>query len=77
MTEPVLSSATDPPVFSVPAFCESHGISRGYLYQLWSEGAGPRRFKCGRRTLISREAAAEWRRRMEEETARAESSREV
>ncbi len=61
----------DPPVYSVRAFCEAHDISRGYLYQLWSEGAGPRKMKVGRRTLISREAAAEWRRRMEEETLEA------
>lgn len=64
----------DPPVYSVPAFCEAHGISRGYLYQLWTEGRGPRRTKLGRRTLITGEAAARWRRRMEEETSRAESS---
>lgn len=59
---------TDPPVYSVPEFAAAHGISRSYLYQLWSEGRGPRRFKAGRRTLVSREAAAEWRRRMEEAT---------
>ena len=58
----------DPPTYSVPGFCEAHRISRGYLYELWSRGAGPRRMKVGRRTLISGEAAAEWRRRMETET---------
>lgn len=58
----------DPPVYSVPAFCEAHGISRGYLYELWARGDGPRRMKVGRRTLVSRDAAAEWRRRMEAQT---------
>lgn len=59
----------DPPLYNVPAFCEAHDISRGYLYQLWSEGRGPRRTKLGRRTVITGEAAAEWRRRMERATA--------
>ena len=66
MTEESRSSVTDPPVYEVPAFCEAHGISRGYLYALWSEGRGPRRMKLGRRTLISGEAAADWRRQLEE-----------
>jgi predicted DNA-binding transcriptional regulator AlpA len=58
----------DPAVYTVPDFCKEHRISRSYLYRLWSEGRGPRRTKVGRRTLISGEAAAEWRRRMEAET---------
>ena len=58
----------DPPTYSVNAFCEAHHISRAYLYRLWNEGRGPRRTKIGRRTLISRESAAAWRRRMEQET---------
>ena len=64
------SRPSDPPVYSVPAFCEAHGISRGYLYELWARGDGPRRMKVGRRTLISREAAARWRRQMEKHTSR-------
>jgi len=58
----------DPPAYSIPQFCDAHHISRAYLYQLWNEGRGPRRTKLGRRTLISGEAAADWRRRMERET---------
>lgn len=58
----------DPAAYTVSGFCQEHHISRSYLYQLWSEGRGPRRTKLGRRTLISGEAAAEWRRRMEAET---------
>lgn len=50
-------------------FCDDHDLARTTLYALWKEGRGPRFFKVGRRTLISDEAAAEWRRRMEEETA--------
>jgi predicted DNA-binding transcriptional regulator AlpA len=52
-------------VFDVSSFCESHKISRSFLYKLIAEGRGPRLMKLGRRTLISVEAAAEWRARME------------
>ena len=51
--------------YSVADFCREHGISRGLFYRLLREGHGPRVIKAGRRTLISREAAEEWRRRME------------
>ena len=51
--------------FSVAEFCEAHGISRGTFYKLLGSGRGPRIIKAGRRTLISHEAAEEWRRRME------------
>ncbi len=51
--------------FSVAEFCREHGISRGLFYNMLREGRGPHVIKAGRRTLISHEAAAEWRRRME------------
>ena len=51
--------------FSVADFCREHGISRGLFYQLLKDGKGPKTMKLGRRTLISREAADDWRRRME------------
>ena len=51
--------------YSVSEFCREHGISRGLFYRLLREGHGPHVIKAGRRTLISHEAAAEWRRRME------------
>ncbi len=50
---------------SVADFCREHGFSRGLFYSMLREGRGPRVIKAGRRTLISREAAEEWRRRME------------
>jgi excisionase family DNA binding protein len=53
-------------MFSVLNFCHAHGISRGTLYKLIKEGHGPAIAKIGRRTLISCEAAEEWRRRMEQ-----------
>ncbi len=51
--------------YSVSDFCRAHGISRALLYKLLRDGRGPRIMKVGRRTLISQEAAEEWRRRME------------
>ncbi len=51
--------------YSVADFCGAHGISRALFYKLLREGRGPRVMKVGRRTLISREAAEQWRRRME------------
>ena len=54
---------------SVAEFCHQHGISRGTFYKLLGEGRAPKAIKVGRRTLISAEAAEEWRRRMEREAA--------
>lgn len=51
---------------TVTEFAARHGISRAHLYDLLREGLGPRVMRVGRRTLISREAAADWRRAMEE-----------
>lgn len=65
---------TDPPFFDIRTFCDAHQLSRAFLYQLWSAGKGPQRTKIGRRTLISREAAREWRRQIQNETSRVASS---
>ena len=51
--------------FSVFGFCVAHGLSRSLFYRLLRSGAGPRIMKCGRRTLISVEAAQRWRRARE------------
>jgi len=52
--------------FSIAEFCRRHGISRAHFYNLWTTGEAPTVMRVGRRTLISAEAAAQWRRRMEE-----------
>ena len=52
--------------FSIPEFCRRHGISRAHFYNLSKSGQGPALMRVGRRTLVSAEAAAEWRRRMEQ-----------
>jgi hypothetical protein len=54
---------------SVSEFCKDNDISRGHFYNLLRRGQAPVRFKAGRRTLISAEAAAAWRRRMEAATS--------
>jgi hypothetical protein len=58
---------------SITEFCQQHAISRAMFYVLRGRGEAPRIMKVGRRTLISAEAAAEWRGRMEE-AARARSA---
>ena len=56
---------------TVDEFCQSHRISRGHFYNLLKEGRGPTVMKVGTRTLVSVEAAAAWRRAMEQQTASA------
>ncbi len=58
-----------PAAYTVAEFCESHRISRALFYILLRDDRGPRLLKAGRRTLITLDAAAEWRRRMEAATA--------
>lgn len=52
--------------FTIEQFCEAHNLSRSRLYDLLKLGKGPTIMKVGHRTFISTEAAAEWRRRMEQ-----------
>lgn len=51
--------------YTVPEFCSRHSISRSLFYKAVRDGWGPKVIKAGRRTLISTEAATEWRARME------------
>jgi predicted DNA-binding transcriptional regulator AlpA len=50
---------------SISDFCRQHSISRALFYKALKEGWAPKIMKCGKRTLISVEAAAQWRRAME------------
>lgn len=62
----------EPEALTVDEFCAKHGgISKALFYKLVRAGSGPRIMKLGRRTLISRDAAAEWRKEMEQRTAEA------
>jgi hypothetical protein len=58
--------AIDRAAYSVNEFAHAHGLSRAHLYNLWRDGIGPKAMRVGRRTLISKEAAAAWRREMEQ-----------
>jgi hypothetical protein len=55
----------------IDQFCSEHNISRAMFYKLLKMGQGPRLMKVGARTLISDEAAADWRRQLEQQTATA------
>jgi predicted DNA-binding transcriptional regulator AlpA len=46
-------------------FCSRHGISRSSYYLLKKAGTAPRLMQVGDRVLISKEAAADWRRERE------------
>jgi hypothetical protein len=54
--------------FSIQEFCEVHSLSRAKFYLLLKENLAPKLMRVGRRRLISNEAAAEWRKKMESET---------
>ena len=57
--------ATPRLALSISEFCEAHGISVGMFYKMKKQGRTPREMKCGTRTLITFEAAADWRREQE------------
>jgi hypothetical protein len=50
---------------SIREFCRLHGISEDQFFKMQREKWGPVTMKVGSRTLISAEAAAEWRRERE------------
>ena len=50
---------------SIREFCRLHGISEDQFFKMKREGWGPVTMKVGSRTLISVEAAADWRRKRE------------
>jgi excisionase family DNA binding protein len=50
--------------YDIRSFCTAHHISRSYVY-LEIKAGRLKRFKVGRKTLISREAAEMWRRAFE------------
>ncbi len=50
--------------WSIPEFAAMHGLSAESIYRAMRTGDGPKTFRLGRRVLVSREAAEEWRERM-------------
>jgi hypothetical protein len=61
------NAADDADAYSVEEFCARHRISPQLYYKMKSKGLMPLTFNVGTRVLISKEAAAAWRR--ERETA--------
>ena len=65
------AAAQPPPIrgpplaMSIREFCALHGISEDMFYKMQREKWGPTVMKVGSRTLISHEAAADWRRARE------------
>ncbi len=55
--------------YSIPEFCQRLGISNSFYFKMQTEGRGPRVMRVGHRVLISKEAAAEWRREREQEAS--------
>lgn len=53
--------------YTVLEFCQAHRISRSLFYEMRKNGLAPKQMKVGSRTLISAEAAKEWRRAAERE----------
>jgi hypothetical protein len=51
----------EPAAYSVDAFCRAHSLSRSKFYEMLRAGEGPRVMKCGAKTLVSAEAARDWR----------------
>jgi predicted DNA-binding transcriptional regulator AlpA len=51
--------------YSITEFCVRHQISKATYYRLKEHGEGPKEMRIGRRRLISREAAEDWRRQRE------------
>jgi predicted DNA-binding transcriptional regulator AlpA len=46
---------------TIPEFCQAHGISEAFYYELQKRGKGPLTMAVGRRRLISLEDAKRWR----------------
>lgn len=59
---------TELKAYTVKQFCEAHNLPESTYYLIRKEGKGPRVTKAGRRTLISIEAAEEWRNRTNSKT---------
>jgi hypothetical protein len=56
--------------YTIDEFCQAHRICRAHFYNLLKNGTGPRIMKVGSRTLVSVEAATDWRLKLEDETGR-------
>jgi excisionase family DNA binding protein len=56
--------------YTVREFCELHRVGLSTYYRLKKRGGAPLEILVGRRVLITREAAARWRKEREREAAK-------
>lgn len=67
-----------PAAYKIRQFCDAHGISASYYYEMQREGWGPREMHLGAKgKRISVESAAAWRREMEERAPHSTSETEA
>jgi hypothetical protein len=50
---------------SISRFCRRNSISEPFFFKLKANGLGPRTMNVGKRTLITNEAEADWRKERE------------
>jgi excisionase family DNA binding protein len=50
---------------TIEEFCARNRISKQFYYKLRAKGQAPTEMRLGTRVLISKEAAEEWRRRLQ------------
>ena len=58
--------------FNIREFCLAHRISESMYYKLRNAGLGPREARALSKVIITQEAAADWRRQREAQTAAVE-----
>jgi hypothetical protein len=68
---PIRGPPTPRLAMNIPEFCEAFRISVDFYFKLKRQGQGPREMRIGKRTLISMEAANEWRAECEAASAAA------
>ena len=54
--------------YTIPEFCEAHRISESMYYKIRADGLGPREARALSKVIITKEAAADWRRARETPT---------
>jgi predicted DNA-binding transcriptional regulator AlpA len=62
MPKPSPAEAEPLAAFTIKEFCQAHGISVPFYYELKKSKHGPAEMRMGCMVRISREAAAAWRR---------------
>jgi hypothetical protein len=64
-------TSSPPPLQSltIAQFCAAHNMCRASYYNLARCGSGPATIKIGRKTIITLEAVAAWRKKMEASAA--------